>query len=351
MSKLIKNIYGKLRKIFPNKTKGHITKSLYTMGIKPTVNKKAKSPFTKGIVVLSADFEMAWAFRFSKTVEDPEKKGIQERINIPLIINLLDKHNIPVTWAVVGHLFLDKCSAIKGLIHNDMPRPDHFNNRNWKFEDGDWYQHDPGSNYQQDSAWYAPDLIELILKSKVNHEIGCHTFSHIDFTYKNCPQYLAQKELSKCKVLASKKNINLRSMVFPGGTLGNFETLKREGFICYRNPNGTYDVDIPLIDKNGLVAISSSIGLDKPAYNWNNETCISIVKKHIDSAEKYKLVSHLWFHPSMDQWYLKNVFPFILEYLNKRRKEGKIKIMTMGELANMILNGNIKDKKIKKNQV
>lgn len=309
---------------------------LYVAGIKPTVSKTKQSSFPKGIVVLSADFEMAWAFRVSKRVKDAKTQGLKERSNVPKIIGYLEEYRIPITWATVGHLFLNTCSNQEGGPHPDMPRPEHFENRNWKFDEGDWYSSDPCSTVHDDPAWYAPDLIDLILNSKQRHEIGCHTFSHIDFSYKNCPSELAEAEIKKCRELAGRKGLNLLSMVFPGGTEGNFEVLKKEGFTNYRKPMPN-DIDMPIIDSYGLVAIPSSYGMDKPIYNWNDKFCFKIAKSHIDIAVKHKMVCHLWFHPSMHYWYLEKIFPKILQYLAAQRNNGKIEIMTMGKLAERIL--------------
>jgi hypothetical protein len=173
------NVYSKIRASLSIRNQGRLTKFLVNSGIKPTVNKTAKSPFEKGIVVFSADFEMAWAFRFSKTKQNEAvKKGLEERANVPVLIDLFEKYEIPVTWATVGHLFLGECKKdTNGLTHPEMPRPEFFDNRNWCYNSGDWYQHDPGSDYKTDPAWYASDLIDIVIASRVNHEIGCHTFS------------------------------------------------------------------------------------------------------------------------------------------------------------------------------
>ena len=40
---------------------------------------------------------------------------------------------------------------------------------------------DPCTNVINDPAWYASDLVDKIIKADVNHEIACHTFSHLDF--------------------------------------------------------------------------------------------------------------------------------------------------------------------------
>jgi len=301
------------------------------------VNKHARSPFGRAMVILSADFEMAWAFRFSKkSASDAEPIGIQERENVPEIVRQLDKYRIPVTWATVGHLFLEGCKKENGMPHSNMPRPDFFENKNWRFQEGDWYQHDPCSDYKKAPAWYAPDLVDLIIHAKAGHEIGCHTFSHTDFTYRNCPPSLALAELKECKKHAGRKGLKIRSMVFAGGTAGNYETLKKEGFICYRY-NGVYDIDMPSVDRFGLVAFPSSYCLGEREYNWNAATCFNVAKSHIVRAIRYKSSCHLWFHPSMSPWYLKEVFPQVMAYLAELRKTGEIDVFTMGEAAEKII--------------
>lgn len=330
-------VYSFIRGLLPVGAKGYLSRSLYMLGLKPTVE-KSDSAFEKGVVVFSCDFEMAWAFRFSKKQGGKaHDKGIQERLNIPIILNLFERYDIPCTWSTVGHLMLVSCSKTNGSIHSDMPRPGHFENKNWRFQHGDWYQHDPGTDYMNDPAWYAPDLVEKIINSCVKHEIGCHTFSHIDFTDKNCTADLARAELAKCVEVAALNGIELRSMVFPGGTEGHHQILKDYGFSCYRKPM-VYEVAMPSVDQYGLIAIPSSYGMDKPDYNWSEKTCFRIVKRYIDQAAAKKKVCHLWFHPSMHPWYLENVFPAILEYVDRKRSEGMIEVNTMGELASKIKN-------------
>jgi len=331
-------MYLKIRRRLSQKNRGRLSKFLILSGLKPAVNHKVISPFDEGIVVFSADFEMAWAYRYSKKLSSKAVEwGLKERKNIPVIIDLLERYNIPVTWATVGHLFLNECTHdYKCTAHPDMPRPDYFENRNWKFESGDWYEHDPCTNIESDPAWYASDLIERILEAKVNHEIGCHTYSHLDFTYNNCPKELADAELGACINVAEMKGIELKSMVFPGGTFGNFESLKEKGLKCYRKPM-RYHIDLPIIDMFGLVAIPSSICLNRDPYGWTKEFHIKMIRKFLEKATKYKLVCHLWFHPSMDPWYLENVMPEVVKLVAKYRNNGLIRISTMGELADIMI--------------
>ena len=282
---------------------------------------------------MSADFELAWAWRFSKTGADPVKKAETARANMPVILDDLEKYNIPVTFATVGHLFLERCA--KG-DHDRMHRIPHFDDH-WKFTDGDWYQHDPYSDVVKDPAWYAPDIVRLIQNSKIKHEIGTHTFSHIDFSYGNCPPEVANDEIAACKDAAMKYNIDLRSMVFPGGTWGNIEVLKQHGIKIYRK-SAEYELAYPYFDDHGLLVTVSSAALDSNKFNWSSEYFLKKYKVYIDKAIKTSSIAHFWFHPSFDPWFLENVFPGILEYVNEKRKEGLLWVGTMGAMADHINN-------------
>ena len=334
----MRRLYSFIRSIVPASWRGILTALLYDLKIKPTVNKKASSPFKKGIVVISADFEMAWAFRYSKNRgKMAEQMGLKERANVPGVLALFEKYRIPITWATVGHLFLDSCSKAPGSVpHEQMPRPPFFENINWHFTEGDWYQHDPCTDYKKSPAWYAPDLIEMIIKSPVDHEIGCHTFSHIDCTDKNCTPDLLKAEINACIDLADKKGIQLKSMVFPGGTRGNFEILKKSGFTNYRKTTN-FHIDIPAIDQYGLVQIPSSYNMDRSKYKWSAARHIKMAKSFVEQAAKHKMVASLWFHPSVDEWYLENVLPGLLESIRKMADAGKIEILTMRQLADRML--------------
>ena len=331
-------LYSNIRKLLPQSARGNLTKFIVQTGFKPTYNKSTESLFNKGIVVFSADFEMAWAFRFSKTRHlEANAVGLEERRNIPLILSLCDNYAIPVTWATVGHLFLNQCRKGENESpHPEMPRPEFFKTRNWSFSTKDWYQHDPCSDFIRDPAWYGSDLIDKILASKTKHEIACHSFSHIDFTYNNCNKILADAELEACINVAKSKAVQLVSMVFPGGGLGNFESLKEKGFICYRKPM-KFHIDLPYIDSNGLVAIPSSLGLDRDPYGWTKEFHLKMTRNFLLKAIEYNQVCHFWFHPSMKSWYIEYILPGLFEMVNEYRQAGKIDLLTMDQLAEEVI--------------
>ena len=166
-----------------------LSKVNFALGGNPKVRKRGDwrnyipNPY-KAVLLISTDFEMAWAWQFSKNSPNPlkeaKKLALIERENVPLILQICDEYNIPLTWATVGHLFLNSCNSISGCVHPDILRLPHFENNFWKFSGKDWFENDPSTNYINDPEWYCPDLIKLILETKVKHEIGFHTFSLID---------------------------------------------------------------------------------------------------------------------------------------------------------------------------
>jgi len=207
-------------------TKSQLSKLKFALGLNPKIEPSRENyeKFIpnryKAVCLISADLEMAWAFRWSKSANNPielaPKNSIQTRNNVPLILQLSEQYNIPITWATVRHLFLESCEKINNNAHSDVQRLPYFENTNWKYKSGDWFNSDPCTNYYKDPAWYAPDLLKMIIENPVKHEIGCHTFSHIDCSDNICSKEVFASEINKCKKLANEYDIELKSFVHLG---------------------------------------------------------------------------------------------------------------------------------------
>jgi peptidoglycan/xylan/chitin deacetylase (PgdA/CDA1 family) len=334
----MRKLYRVLRNNLTAKQKGRLSQVVNQVMNKPRVMKDQISPEMKfpsgqkGGFIISADFEMAWAWRYTKTGAKYLDKARTERSNFPKIIDLFDKYNIPITFATVGHLFLESCEKED---HDWMARIPHFDDH-WKFNNGDWFDHDPCSNYKKDPEWYAPDLIQMIINARPNHEIGTHTFTHIDFTYKNCPPMVANDEIKACIEAAKPFDIQIKSLVFPGGTWGNIEALKKHGIEIYRN-NLNYDLAYPWRDSLGLLVTNSSGSLEHDLeYGWTSKYFINRIKNTIDKAIKTNTIAHFWFHPSLHYYFLEEIFPIILEYASNRRNDGDLWIGTMADISKHI---------------
>lgn len=341
IKKYLKREYEKIRLLLPSPVNSAVSKVIFHICRKPFYfsdnSANNKIALDRGLLCISADFELAWGWRYAKTPKiDAEALGIRERKNISFILEKLDELRIPVTWATVGHLFLSECKRNNGFAHPDMPRPNYFENELWKFKSGDWYDYDPCSNLTSAPAWYAPDLLERILDAKVKHEIGCHSFSHIGFNQEYCSKELASAEIEKCNEVMSGFGIKPVSMVFPGNEEGYFDSLAKQNYKCVRYfPYEWVEISHPIRIKEGLWAIPESSNI-VPDEQWNSRYILWRLKKYVEKAIKKKTLCHFWFHPSMSSKRVNNVLMPLFRYCTKKRKEGKLDILTMKDIVELM---------------
>lgn len=240
-----------------------------------------------------------------------------ERSNVPLLVELCDLYNIPITWATVGHLFLSSCSK-DDKAHSELDRLPHFENQYWRFKGEDWFEYDPCSDIHAAPEWYGKDLVELIYKAKAAHEFGCHTFSHLDCRDGICPPDVLRKELELSKELAKPYCSGLTSFVHPGHTIGNLAVLEELGYSSYQTDPGNVLTYPERVGKLWNVKRTMEFTMRK---GWSARYHIRFYKKIIDRAIASNTVCNFWFHPSFSPEFAQHVFPAILEYLNSKRKE------------------------------
>ena len=296
----------------------------------------------KPTFVISLDTELLWGYVAHPTLEavnlmkSDSKKG---RGCIDILLNLFEKHNIPATWAVVGHLFLDHCECEDGIPHKDMPR----------FKE-DWYSVDPCTNIQKDPLYYGKDIVEKILSNRIEHEIGYHSFSHVVFS--ECSREVAEAEIKMSNKLAKEFKITLKSFVFPENKIGHIDVLKENGFKIYRGENlGRYDLNQSFlirkfnggIDKiiappaeakwmNGIWEIPSSMYFCDPQIKFS---VLLRAKIGLYRAMRSKKVFHIFLHPHNLLMYpsLKDDLDKFLGIVSMKSDEGKIEVMTMEEFV------------------
>ena len=334
---MIKTVYHFL----PEVIKSEISKLNYWLQNKPQVLVNSKSyPLprsAKGGVIISADLELGWAVRYSKERKDPVLYAERERQNVPIILRHLDRFKIPIVWSTVGHLFLEHCK--KG-DHDWMRRIPYFSDH-WEYTSGDWFDCDSHTNYKADSTWYAPDLVESILNSKANHEIACHTFSHIDCSYKNCPSYVLEDELIASIDAARQWGVKFRSITFPGGFAGNYEVLRKFGIRMCRKRYYGYEIAYPFMNDYEMIVSPTGPSISMAYSSWSMNYRLSRIKKAIDKAIHSNSVVHFWFHPSQERETFSDFLPLMLKYCAEKREEGTLWIGTMDEFVDFVDNNQI----------
>ncbi|OYR54184.1 polysaccharide deacetylase family protein [Halorubrum halodurans] len=176
-----------------------------------------------GSAIFSVEIELAWGYH---DLQRPNKYAAlskdrdRETKALKRLLALCDRFEIPITFDVVGHLFLDNCSGA-----HDPRCPT------------GWFNADPGTDVDLDPLFYAPDLIDMIEAAEIKHEICTHTFSHVlgeEFTTAQL-----DADLEKAQELHRKKfNKPAESIVPPRHQRMDPKVLKRNGIKVVRQATG-----------------------------------------------------------------------------------------------------------------
>jgi peptidoglycan/xylan/chitin deacetylase (PgdA/CDA1 family) len=317
----------------------------------------------RGALIVSLDLELAWGtfdLWGPGATDIPRPLAeifLQTReVVIDALLDLFRQHDVPATWAVVGHLFLDHCEPVNGVKHPDMPRPTH----GW-FK-GDWYARDPASTVEADPIWYGRDIVKKIIRAEPRQEIGCHSFSHVIFGDEGCSEEVAESEVRKCVALARDLGIELRSLVFPRSQEGHHEILSKYGFSCYRTPrpgwfgalggrarglarlvNDLFGLSPPcaVVKKQptGLWSMSASayyrsvVGAGRfVPIRSRVRQCVKGIDKAIDTKGVFHLCLHPW-NLAVETERLIEGLRRVLRYAAEARLEGRLDLLSMGQLA------------------
>jgi hypothetical protein len=310
---------------------------------------------SKGIFTLSIDTELAWG-GFDRP--DREARWAMEENSRAVIQRLLDlfaRYDIAATWALVGHLFLDRCRRIDGHTHPEMPRPRH------AWFTGDWYGLDPATDIERSPLWYGTDIVRQLLEAEPRQEIASHSFAHIIFADPGCSAAAAEADLEACVDVAREWGLELRSFVYPRNRVGHQAALGRCGFRCYRGADPVRYSRWPRPLRRLAHYMEDLLALPPPTVQpvrdgdlWNipgslmlqgmdgvralipaacrTQRCMAGLRRAVERRDLF----HLWFHPAnlairMDRM-IEALDP-VLAAAAAARDRGDLEILTMGSLA------------------
>lgn len=272
------------------------------------------SQYVKSSFIISLDTELYWGWRLypnskmAKILRKQEAKAIE---SIDDLLQLFEKYKIPVTWAVVGKVFLEH-----------------------------------------------PEIIEKILSNPIKHEIAYHSFSHVPLT--ECGYKTAEVEVLEGVNLGRDFGISFTSFVFPEDKIKYTQILKKYGFQIYRgldlagrNENRSLPVRVknvalskviaysvkPVL-KDGIWEIPSSMCLYYPSSFYNPFpdalTLVNRAKRGIERAIKQKEVFHIFWHPEdllIRPWLLDKLEE-VLRFIEIKKDQNDIYPTTMRGLIN-----------------
>jgi hypothetical protein len=305
-----------------------------------------------GFFLFSLDVELGWGYydsdRLRSRLLSPD--GSRERKSVKRLLDLLDEYGITATWAVIGHLFYERCEAC------DICPVLEWKGKYRSFEE----------IYKTcEPLWYGADIIDLLLTQGARHEIAFHGYTHQAFNAISEEQ--AKFELQEWLRLGCRKGIVPRTVIFPRHAIKHLNIFRESGFICYRGKEDTpasYDLGVigrmirnldyslsitspPVyelsgVDSSGMVNLPSSghfFGysrrfeclLDRlDLHNLRIKRMVKGVKK---AANEGKVI-HYWAHPwefrtEKDFRRLRYLFSHVADEIDR----GGIQSVGMAELA------------------
>jgi peptidoglycan/xylan/chitin deacetylase (PgdA/CDA1 family) len=286
------------------------------------VNGDTTPALERGVFTISLDCELIWGTLDLFGPNRFRSACLREREIIDRLLSLFVEYDVRATWCIVGHLFLDRCTAGAGIKHPEIVRPQHA----WHLED--WFSHDPCGTETTAPTFYGKDLVNKVRRCPVPQEIGCHTFSHVIFGDPGCSAATAASELEACVHLAEELGLRLESFAFPRNRVGHLALLPRFGFRCYRGPDAVWyeqaadrwpslvrrlahlwdvlraarpPVVLPVRMSCGVWNIAGSM-IYFPRHGWRRmvpDHCrIRRAIKGLEAAAEQRKIFHLWFHPT-----------------------------------------------------
>lgn len=308
---------------------------------------------SQGRLTISLDFELAWGLRDDLSLARALLSGDRraETAYLQRLLERCDRLDIPITFATVGHLFLESCDGTHAVRSNGSDP-------------------DPGTNATEEPLFYAPDLIERIRTAETAHEIGTHTFSHV--ICDSVSRSVVDCELKEVADVHERNGLAPpRSFVAPRNRLPDYDVLAANGIEVVRVPHRTpartepekyasrirnwVFEDAPAVAEptraNGVIETRSTSFPSLTAVHLPNgrqgpplpfraiplgvrqRYHESYLERSLETAIEEGASLHLWSHlynfSNEAQWEPISSF---LETVARYRDEGLVRIETMGDL-------------------
>jgi hypothetical protein len=308
-----------------------------------------------GTFILSLDTEIAWGTYGAADVAARAASFDVYRDLICRLLDLLDRYQIPATWAVVGHLLLDACDG-----HPDLPQP------HYVWADAPDADRDPCTDAMRDPWYYGPDVIAAIRAAQVEHEIGTHTFTHVLAGDAAVTPAIWEAQLAACAALHREHGLPMHALVYPQNRVAYVDRLAAHGITVYRGQEArpyrrsTHPAArlLSLLDyalsrtpptyaPSTLAASGPPLNLPASQFLLSYDGVrrfiptgarIRQARRGLDQAIRRGEIYHLWFHPFNlgSGAGMFDALAGILKLAAARRDAGDLQVLTMGAAADWI---------------
>ena len=308
-----------------------------------------------GLFVLSLDTEIAWGTYTHAERRQRVEAFDRYRENLARLLTLLDDFDVPSTWAIVGHLFLEPGEAPPaGLLQPryawggspgivEAPDPSH----------PDWY--------------YGRDTVEMIRRARVGHEIATHTYTHAIAGDPAVTPEIWSSQLATCAELHKAQGLPFLSLVYPWNDVAHTESLATHGLVAFRGRERCWYERLPRPWMRAGHLLHRALSLPAPTYAARDlvpvvDGVVDIpasqllmpydgIRRFIPTASRVRQARraireaagsdrlfHLWFHPfnlgSSPEMFVG--LEAILEIVAEHRERAGLRVATMAETADWV---------------
>lgn len=247
-----------------------------------------------GSLCISIDLELAWGIWDKPSADHHARCARLELDVVARLIEILETREARATWAIVGRL-LERDPVVAGTTPHG------------------------------DRIWYAPDVIDLIRRARVEQDLGSHSYAHVYFS--EISRESAQRDLADARRIHDAHRIPFVSFVFPRNQVAHIDVLREAGIRVFRSVDlgwhiavrkragrtagrlaNLADKVLPVppavvepIDHGGIVELPSSMllisrnGLRRAIHPL---ALIAKARLGLERARRTGGTFHLWFHPS-----------------------------------------------------
>lgn len=176
-------------------------------------------------------------------------------------------------------------------------------------------------------------LFNCIVASNIHHDVGIHTYSHLDLSNSDYDVREIRQDIIRCIEIVNTTHPPT-SFIFPWNREKHWDLLRDLSFIAYRGKIDSVRTIGQPVYQNKLWNIPETYYLSEQSIDE-----VSIICSLVDIAIAFQGTFHLWSHPwnlhkdGDVRYYLDNVLRPIMEYIVSQRGMNRLWICTMQEMA------------------
>lgn len=312
-----------------------------------------KSPFDRGIAILSFDTEQIWGYVDTFTASEFDRKFPKAVEAHDRLLDHLIARDIRATWFVVGAMSLPGTQGKADPRMRGLPQS--------------WVSKVPAGTENSFPLWYRRTFFDRLRRATPGQEIGLHGgLAHLIWDDPAVTRHVAERELSEGVKALRESGVTPLTFSHPRERENYHDLLPKYGIHCYRSRTPTLAFQLGRTLSGAALRIADEMRRAVPPVVWPHEKLPGLwtipaslflypisrsrsrmvalksraqrFRRGLEAATRQKGIFHYCFHPdnlaeSPDGF---SMLDDMLDSMTRARERGDIEILPMGEVANFM---------------